>query len=107
SPRMCLCTKHRARPKAASMRPLKKFSSTASCSRSLEVTELSRDVRLGVIGCGTMAATVHVPNAEALPGAVIVGYCDLDEAKARPLLDKHGGDYVTTDYRRLLADPDI
>ncbi len=71
------------------------------------MTNPTQPLRFGVIGCGTMAATVHVPNMHALPGASTVAYCDLDESKAKALLDKFGGQYTTTDHKRLLADPNI
>ncbi len=66
-----------------------------------------KDLRFGVIGCGTMAAAVHVPNMHALPGAITAAYCDLDESKAQGLLKTFGGAYTTTDYRRILDDPAI
>jgi predicted dehydrogenase len=66
-----------------------------------------KPLRFGVIGCGTMAASVHVPNMHALPGASTVAYCDLDEPKAKALLEKFGGEYTTSDYKRLLADPTL
>jgi predicted dehydrogenase len=64
----------------------------------------SKELRFGVIGCGGMASQVHCPNLAAIPGARTAAYCDLDEARARKLLETHGGDYATADAGRILAD---
>ncbi|OGG46117.1 MAG: hypothetical protein A3F84_26870 [Candidatus Handelsmanbacteria bacterium RIFCSPLOWO2_12_FULL_64_10] len=62
------------------------------------------ELRFGVIGCGGMARQVHCPNVAAIPGARSVAYCDIDEGRARHLLETHGGDYATTDADRIFAD---
>jgi len=65
------------------------------------------EVTFGIIGCGAMPTGVHVPNLAAIPNARVAAYCDLDESKARQLMEKHGGDYVTTAMERVLADKAI
>ncbi len=64
-------------------------------------------LRFGVIGCGGMAQQVHVPNMAAIDGAATVAYCDIDESKARALLNQHGGEYATTDAGAIFGDPRI
>jgi len=51
-----------------------------------------------------MARQVHCPNLAAIPGARTVAYCDIDEGRARQLLEAHGGDYATTDADKVFAD---
>ena len=65
------------------------------------------ELRFGVIGCGSMARTVHCPNMAAIPGARTVAYCDLDEERAAQLLERHGGDYATADAARVFGDDSI
>ena len=67
----------------------------------------TKELRFGVIGCGMMASQVHCPNLEAIPGCRSVAYCDLDEVKSKALLEKHGGDYITTDANRIFEDRSI
>src|SRR5689334_10732183 len=65
------------------------------------------EVHFGVIGCGGMATEVHVPNMAAIDGASTVAYCDVDIAKAGQLLERYGGNYVTTQADEIFADPQI
>ncbi|MFH1567704.1 MAG: Gfo/Idh/MocA family oxidoreductase, partial [Gemmatimonadota bacterium] len=66
-----------------------------------------RDLRFGVIGCGHIARTVHLPNVAVLPGAAVVAYCDVDESRARALLAQHGGDCATADAGWVIGDPSL
>jgi len=66
-----------------------------------------KELRLGVIGCGGMATQVHCPNVTAIAGARTVAYCDVAAEKAQALLDKFGGEYVTTDAARIFDDKSI
>ena len=66
-----------------------------------------KELRFGVIGCGSMAKSVHCPNLATIPGTRLAAYCDLDEAKAQKLLAAHGGEYVTTDASRILGDTSL
>jgi len=68
---------------------------------------MSDEVRFAVIGCGGMGETVHTPNLTAINGVRIAAYCDIDRAKAEKLLDKYGGDYITEDVDKILADNSI
>ena len=70
-------------------------------------TNGERVVRFGVIGCGRHATAVDIPNLYAVPGVEVVGICDLDEEKAKAILEEHGARYHTTDAERIFRDPDI
>ena len=67
----------------------------------------AKKVTFGVVGCGGMATQVHCPNLAAVEGAETVAYCDLDESRAKELLDVHGGSYATTEPDKIFGDPDI
>lgn len=64
-------------------------------------------IRFGVIGCGGMAAQVHVPNLLAIDGIQIVAYCDIDVSKATALKEAHGGEYVTSSADEIFGDNSI
>ncbi|MBI2940960.1 MAG: Gfo/Idh/MocA family oxidoreductase [Chloroflexi bacterium] len=60
---------------------------------------------IALIGAGVIAPT-HAAAIAQLPEARLVAVCDVVEGKARALADRFGGE-VETDYRRLLARPDV
>ena len=66
-----------------------------------------RELKFGVIGCGSMARDVHCPNMTAIEGARTVAYCDVVEERAQALLKQYGGDYATTDSARIFADKSV
>ena len=68
---------------------------------------MNQELRFGVIGCGGMATQVHCPNMAAIDGACTVAYCDLEEDRARNLMETHGGEYTTTDPGRILGDENL
>ena len=71
------------------------------------MTTSTKELRFGVIGCGMMATQVHCPNLAAIPGCKSVAYCDLNEASSKTLLEKHGGEYTTTDSNRIIEDKSL
>ena len=71
------------------------------------MTDTSKDLRFGVIGCGSIATEVHCPNLVAIPGSKIVAYCDVELDKAQKLLQTHGGEYATVDADDVLDDKSI
>lgn len=67
-------------------------------------------VRIGIIGCGGIANHKHLPSLAAVADrATIVAFCDLIRERAESTRDAAGRPMaaVYTDYRELLADPDI
>jgi|DewCreStandDraft_5_1066085.scaffolds.fasta_scaffold00018_270 predicted dehydrogenase len=67
---------------------------------------MAAPVRLGVIGCGSMARA-HLRNAAAHPAVQLQAYADVREAAAQEFLHTFGGRYATTDPARLLRDEGI
>ena len=61
----------------------------------------------GVIGTGIVGGAWHAHVYHHLPAAELVAVCDLNEARARAIADRYGLPHVYTDYRDLLARPDI
>ena len=61
----------------------------------------------GVIGTGIVGGAWHAHVYHHLPQAELVAVCDLDEARAREVAERYAAPHVYTDYRDLLARPDI
>ncbi len=64
-------------------------------------------VGFGVIGAGIVGGAWHAHVYSRLPGARLVAICDLDARRAAEVAAACGGAAVYTDYRELLARPDI
>jgi len=64
-------------------------------------------MRIGVVGCGMLAAGVHIPNIAHHPHLRLEWLCDLDEARTRALAEQHGATHVTTNYHDVLNDPSV
>lgn len=66
-------------------------------------------VRIGVIGCGGIANTKHMPAEKRNPAAELVAFCDVVEERALKAREDFGTPEcaVYTDYRQLLQDKSI
>ena len=54
-----------------------------------------------------MGSSTHAPNMALMEGASTVAYCDLDEDRAKKLLEMFGGEYTTTDADSVFGDDSI
>ncbi len=63
-------------------------------------------VGFGVIGAGLFGEN-HALVYSRLPGVALVAVCDQDEARAQEVAARYGARAHYTDYRQVLADPDI
>jgi len=66
----------------------------------------SRKVRFGVVGAG-LWGSFHCKTLSAIDGAELAAVCDLDPARVADMQKQFGAAKTYTDYRQLLADPDI
>lgn len=65
-------------------------------------------LRIGVIGCGTIAQIMHLPHLRELAGRFeIAALCDLSPRVLRDLGEYYGVNRRFTDYRALAAADDI
>ena len=66
-------------------------------------------VKIGIIGCGGIANGKHMPSIKAVNMSDMVAFCDLIEERAVKAAKEYGvpGAKVYTDYKELLADPEI
>ena len=69
----------------------------------------TRTVKAGIIGCGGIANGKHLPALKNLPDVSVVAFCDIIKERAEAAAKKFGaeGARVYTDYRELLADPEV
>ena len=63
-------------------------------------------VKCAVIGCGVIAPT-HIEGIAAIPGAELVALCDIKQDRLDKLVEKYGVARYSTDYRDILADPEV
>ena len=61
------------------------------------------EMRAGVIGCGGLGK-VHTDCLKQVEGMKMVAFCDIVPERAEALRDSAGGDYATTERRRLFDD---
>ena len=66
-------------------------------------------VKVGIIGCGGIANCKHLPSLKKIPEVELVAFCDIIPEKAESAKQNFGNENskVYTDYRELLADPEI
>lgn len=63
-------------------------------------------VRIGMIGCGTIG-NVHAKSVVKVEGCALTAAADTDEAALSSLAEAHGVKARYTNYRELLADPNV
>lgn len=63
-------------------------------------------LKIGVIGTGSIS-DMHLQSYDKNPQAELIAVCDLNEQRAEKAAAKYGAKLVYTDYRKLLANPDI
>ena len=61
----------------------------------------------GVIGCGDIAVSRHLPALVAEPSVRLVAVCDTDQQRARHAAERFGVPEATGDPEQLVADPRI
>ena len=64
-------------------------------------------MKIAVIGCGTIANSAHIPSYMKNSEAEIKYFCDIIPERAQAAVEKYGCGIAVTDYRDVLADPEI
>lgn len=64
-------------------------------------------IRVGIIGCGRVAADAHVPALASLDDAEVVAVADADPARLAAVGDQASVQRRYSDYRQLLDDRDV
>lgn len=70
---------------------------------------MERKIRIGIVGCGGIANSKHMPSLSRQPDVEMVAFCDLVEERAQKALETYGaeGAKCYTDYKELLKDETI
>ncbi len=61
----------------------------------------------GVIGCGVLARSQHIPNIARSEKTVLHTCCDISDAALEECRDVHGALYTTKDYNDVIQNPEI
>jgi predicted dehydrogenase/threonine dehydrogenase-like Zn-dependent dehydrogenase len=70
--------------------------------------KIGKHIRVGIIGAGGFAKSVHLPNMRKLRDHYeIRSICNRTGVKAQGLTQQFGAQYATTDYKEVLSDPDV
>ena len=66
-------------------------------------------IKIGIIGCGGIANGKHMPSLKKVDGCEMVAFCDIVPERAEKAAKDFGveGAKAYTDYKDLLADPEI
>ena len=64
-------------------------------------------MKVAVIGCGTIANGQHIPAYLANEKAEIKYFCDILPERAEEAVRKYGCGIAVTDYKEVLADPEV
>ena len=67
---------------------------------------MSEKIKVGVIGCGTIANAQHLPMYSKSPNAEIAYVCDIIPERAKKAAEQYGGKAVT-DYHEILKDESV
>jgi predicted dehydrogenase len=67
---------------------------------------MADEVKLGIIGAGQIGKS-HLRKYKEIPEARMVAVCDVNEAEARRVAEEFKIPHVFTDFRKLLAMPEI
>lgn len=64
-------------------------------------------MKAGIIGCGRIATSIHLPILEKIEGVEVVAAADTNEERLRKNLEKFHVDEGYVDYRRMLEKADV
>ena len=64
-------------------------------------------IKVGVIGCGTIANAAHIPSYLNNDEAEIKYFCDILPEKAKAAVEKYGCGIAIEDYHDIIADPEV
>jgi len=61
-----------------------------------------REIKVGVIGCGGIAQSIHIPGYQRIENVKVVACCDIVESLAKSVAEKFSIPRYYTDYARML-----
>jgi predicted dehydrogenase/threonine dehydrogenase-like Zn-dependent dehydrogenase len=79
----------------------RRFQGVSAAGTSREV------VRIGLIGAGSFAQAMHIPNIAKIPNAELRAIAVRNGPAVATIAKRAGASLATTDYQEILADPEI
>ena len=64
-------------------------------------------MKIGIIGCGTIANSAHIPSYLNNPDVEIKYFCDIIPERAQAAVEKYKCGTAVVDYHDVIADPEI
>lgn len=64
-------------------------------------------IKVGIVGCGTIANSAHIPNYMNNKDVEIKYFCDIIPERAEAAVKKYGCGKAVVDYREILADDEV
>lgn len=64
-------------------------------------------IKIGIIGCGNIANSAHIPAYMANEDAEIKYFCDIIPERAEKAVKDYGVGKAVVDYKEILADPEV
>ncbi len=64
-------------------------------------------MKIGIIGCGTIANAAHIPSYKNNKDAEIVYFCDIVKERAESARQQYGSGRAVLDYRDVITDPEV
>ncbi len=64
-------------------------------------------LKIGVIGCGTIANHAHIPAYMKNPDVEIKYFCDILPERATAAVEKYGCGIAVEDYHEVIGDPEV
>ena len=64
-------------------------------------------IKVGVIGCGTIANAAHIPSYMKNADVEIKYFCDIIPERAQAAVEKYGCGVAVTNYHDVINDPEI
>ena len=69
---------------------------------------MSKKLKIGIIGSGGIAQGCHMRGYASMPDLCeMVAVCDVNPETAKQAAEKYSVEKTYTDYKQLLADPEI
>ncbi len=68
---------------------------------------MAKVLNFGVIGCGMLARSMHIPNISRLKKAVLHTCCDISDEALAECKDKHGSLHISKDYNEVINNPEV
>jgi myo-inositol 2-dehydrogenase/D-chiro-inositol 1-dehydrogenase len=68
---------------------------------------MGKPIRIGVIGCGDISATRHLPTIQSHPGAILAALCDADKDRVEGLARQYNVSFWTDQYEDVLNNEEV